>query len=102
LIYWPDYDPGVNDLFAPVFINTAGTGLELQYAAAPRKPQFTADGRAIFTLLGNYGAYPSTGPAALTRSQLLISQGYYFVQTSETTYDMVSASNGKAWITWEF
>jgi hypothetical protein len=102
LIYWPDYDPGVNDLFAPVFINTAGTGLELQYAAAPRKPQFTADGRAIFTLLGNYGTYPSTGPAALTRSQLLISQGYYFVQTSETTYDMVSASNGKAWITWEF
>ena len=102
LIYWPDYDPGNNDLFAPVFINAAGNGLELQYAAAPDKPQFTGDGRAIFTLLGNYGTYPSTGPAALTRTQLLIPQGYYFIQTGPTTYDMVSALDAKAWISWQF
>jgi hypothetical protein len=102
LIYWPDYDPGKNDLFAPVFINAAGNGLELQYAAAPGKPQFTGDGRAIFTLLGNYGTYPSTGPAALTRTQLLIPQGYYFIQTGPTTYDMVSALDAKAWISWQF
>lgn len=102
LIYWPDYDPGNNDLFAPVFINAAGNGLELQYAAAPDKPQFTGDGRAIFTLLGNYGTYPSTGPAALTRTQLLIPQGYYFIQTGPTTYDMVSALDAKAWVSWQF
>ncbi len=102
LIYWPAYDPGNNDLFAPVFINAAGNGLELQYAAAPDTPQFTADGRAVFTLLGNYGTYPSSGPAALTRSQLLISQGYYFVQTGPASYDMVSATDAKAWISWEF
>ena len=35
LIYWPAYDPGNNDLFAPVFINAAGNGLELLYGAAP-------------------------------------------------------------------
>ncbi len=101
-IYWPDYDPGNNDAFAPVFINAAGNGLELQYAAAPDKPQFTGDGRAIFTLLGTYGTYPSTGPAALTLNQFLIPQGYYFIQTGPTTYDMVSALDAKAWISWQF
>jgi len=48
LIYWPSYDPGNNDLFAPVFINAAGNGLELQYAAAPGTPQFTVDGCRIY------------------------------------------------------
>lgn len=100
LIYWPSYDPGSNDLFAPVFLNNAGNGLELKYGAAPKIPQFTTDGRAVFTLLGNYGPYPSTGPAALTRSQLLISQGYYFIQTGANSFDMVSASDAKAWISW--
>jgi hypothetical protein len=102
LVYWPDYNTGSNDLFAPVFINAAGNGLELLYGAAPNKPQFTADGRAVFSLLGTYGAYPSTGPAKQTLNQLLIPQGYYFVQTSATSYDMVSATDAKAWITWEF
>lgn len=102
LIYWPSYNPGSNDLFAPVFINAAGNGLELQYGAAPDKPQFTGDGRAIFTLLGTYGTYPSSGPAASSLTQLLIPQGYYFIQTGPTTYDMVSASDAKAWINWQF
>ena len=89
-------------MFAPVFINAAGTALELRYGAAPATPSFTAGGLAKFTLLGNYGNYPANGPAALSRNQLLIPEGYYFVQTGETSYDMVSAANGKAWITWEF
>ncbi|MCW3118286.1 MAG: hypothetical protein JWM28_2368, partial [Chitinophagaceae bacterium] len=97
LIYWPTYDTS-NDLFAPVFINDAGTGLTLQYGAAPNIPQFTGDGRAIFTLLGTYGTYPSSGPPAVTLTQLLIPQGYYFVQTGPTTYDMVSALDAKAWV----
>jgi hypothetical protein len=100
LIYWPEYGTG-NDLFAPVFINAAGTSLELQYGTAPR-PNFTSDGRLIFQYLGDYGSYPNTGPAGQSRALLYNSSGYYFVQTSETTYDMVSAANGKSWITWEF
>ena len=100
LIYWPEYDPG-NGLFAPVFINAAGTSLELQYGTAP-VPNFTADGRAIFLQLGNYGSYPATGPAGQSRTLLYHPSGYYFVQTSATTYDMVSANDGKSWITWEF
>jgi hypothetical protein len=96
-VYWPNYDPG-NDLFAPVFINAAGNGLELLYGAAPTA-QFTSDGRAIFTNLGFYGPYPTTGPVRQSLNQLLLPQGYYFVQTSPVTYDMVSSTDAKAWIT---
>jgi hypothetical protein len=91
-----------NDLFAPLFINDAGNALTLLYGAAPDTPQFTGDGKAIFTLLGNYGTYPSSGPARLSRNQLLIPQGYYFIQTSPTSYDMVSAADARAWITWQW
>jgi hypothetical protein len=101
LVYWPLFGAN-NDLFAPIFLNAAGTALTLAYGTAPAIPTFTADGRAIFVQLGNYGSYPNTGPAGQSRSLLYNSSGYYFVQTSATTYDMVSASNGKSWITWEF
>lgn len=101
LIYYPGFNGNSNDLFAPLFINAAGNGLDFLYGAAP-KPQFTADGRAIFTLVANYGSYPLTGPARLSRNQLLIPQGYYFVQTSPSSYDMVSATDAKAWISWFF
>ncbi|MEO6455502.1 MAG: DUF4302 domain-containing protein [Ginsengibacter sp.] len=101
LIYWPEY-AATNDFFGPVFLNAARTGLTLVYGTAPRIPTFTTDGRAIFVQLGNYGTYPASGPAAQSKALLYNSSGYYFVQTSETTYDMVSASNGKSWLTWEF
>lgn len=101
LIYWSEYDPG-NDLFAPLFVNAAGTGLELKYGAAPGKPTVTPDGRAVFSLLGVYGTYPTSGPAYETLLQLLIPEGYYFIQTGETTYDMVSADDAKTWLTWQF
>jgi hypothetical protein len=97
VVYWPNYSPGSNDLFAPVFINAAGNGLELLYGAAPRA-QFTADGRAVFTNLGFYPPYPSSGPARQSLNQLLLPQGYYFVQTSPSSYDMVSSTDAKAWI----
>lgn len=100
VVYWPGYNGNSNDLFAPVFINAAGNGLELLYGAAP-KAQFTADGRAIFTNLGSYGTYPSSGPSRQALTQLLLPQGYYFVQTSATTYDMVSSTDAKAWISME-
>ena len=81
----------------------AGNGLELLYGAAPDTPQFTADGRAgVHTSWGIMAPYPSTGPAGLSRTQLLIPQGYYFIQTGPTNYDMVSASDAKAWVSWEF
>ena len=101
LIYYPEFGAG-NDLFSPLFVNAAGDNIELLYGAAPDTPQFTGDGRAIFSLLGFYGPYPSTGPAAMSLTQLLIPEGYYFVQTSSTSYDMVSAVDAKTWITWTY
>jgi hypothetical protein len=100
LVYWPQYGPRY-DLFGPVFITPARDSVFLDYVTLPGTPNFTSDGRAIFSQLGSSG-YPTTGPAALTRTQLYNATGYYFVQTSETTYDMVSAVDGKSWITWEF
>jgi hypothetical protein len=100
LVYYPEFDPG-NDLFAPIFLNAAGTAIELAYGTAP-VPTFTNDGKVIFTQLGNYGTYPSGGAPGQSRSQLYNPGGYYLVQTGPTTYDMVSASTGKAWITWDF
>ena len=106
LFYWPAVTTG-NDAFGPFFLNAAGTSLVLAYVNAPAVPNFTTDGRAIFVNLGDYGPpnflpYPATGPAALSKTLLYNSSGYYFVQTSATSYDMVSAADGKAWISWEF
>ncbi len=100
LIYWPDDVSG--DFFAPIFLNAAGTDFApISYAFFPQAT-FGSNGITVFTSLGNYGTYPSTGGAALSKAQLLQPEGYYFVQTSETTYDMVSAKDGKTWINWFF
>jgi hypothetical protein len=101
LIYWPQF--GANyDLFAPIFLNQARTGIELLYGTAPRSPTLTADGRMVFRELGTLGAaYPTTGPAALSRTQLYNTTGYYFVQTGATSYDMVSAADARIWLRWE-
>ena len=101
LIYWPRYGSNY-DLFGPVFINAAMSEITLFYGAAPRVPSVTADGRAIFReSTTTLGQHPATGPAALSRAQLYNTGGYYFVQTSETSYDMVSAADARIWITWE-
>lgn len=101
LFYWPAVTAS-NDAFGPFFLNAARTELVFVYGTAPRNPPtFTADGRAIFVRLGDYPPYPTTGGAALTRAQLYSTSGYYFVQTSETSYDMVSAADARIWITWE-
>ena len=103
-IYWPEYDPGNNDLFGPVFLNAAQTGLTLVYAAAPSTPAFTPDGILRFSSLGNYGNYPAdpANAARMTRNLFFQSEGFYFVKISDTKYDMVSAANGRAWLRWEF
>ncbi|MCW3110287.1 MAG: hypothetical protein JWQ09_4793 [Segetibacter sp.] len=102
LIYYPGYATNSNDLFGPVFINAAGTSLDLLYGAAPAKPTFTSSGLARFTLLGTYGTYPTSGPAFLSLRQLLLAEGYYFVRTGSNSYDMISAKDGQTWISWQW
>ncbi len=96
-LYIPAYGSGY-DLFAPAFIEDGG--LSLHYGDAVRTPTFVNDGRIIFSNAGTLGAVPTTGPVAKTSAQLYDANGYYLIQTSEKTYDMVSAKDGKAWVSW--
>lgn len=66
-------------------------------------PTFTG-GRAIFNASGY--EYPSpagtpTDPIIQTRTKITIPDGYYFVQTSQSSYDMVSAVDGRSWMSWQ-
>lgn len=96
------YQPGLTaqyDLFGPVFfINDA---LSIEYADAPKKPTFTSDGRVVFSGYGSLGPVPKTGPHVNSVNLLYDTAGFYLIQTSETTYDMVSAKDAKAWISWQ-
>lgn len=96
------YQPGLNsdyDLFGPVFVQN--NSLNFEYGHAPAPPTFTSDGRAIFESIGTFGEVPKTGPAVQTANTLFDTQGFYLIQTSETSYDMVSAKDAKTWITWQ-
>jgi len=102
LLYWPKPQGQTFDALAPTFLIPSQNALDLIYGIA-LTPNFLVDGRVVFSYLFDVvGTYPSTGPAALTRSQFLSAQGYYFIQTGPKTYDMVSAADAKAWITWQF
>jgi hypothetical protein len=102
LLYWPRPQGQTFDAFAPTFLIPSQNALDLIYGIAVT-PNFLSDGRVVFNYLGDVvGPYPSSGPAALTRSQFLIAQGYYFIQTGPKTYDMVSASDARAWLSWQF
>lgn len=101
--YWPGIQSssGSFDALVPFYFFPAQNALDWLYGTAP-KASFQADGRVIFTLQGdlNGDPYPATGPAFKTKDQLFITNGYWFVQTSETTFDMVSAKDAKTWISW--
>ncbi len=106
LFYWPGIQPQFGpsfDVFGPFYYVPSSNSLDLIYGTA-HNLKFFPDGRVVFNYLGDLtiGPYPNNGPAALSRNQLYNSRGFYFVQTSATSYDMVSASDGKSWITWEF
>lgn len=99
LIYYPNFS-AQSDFFGPIFINPAGDSVSLVYGSAPKQPAYTSDGRAAFTEAGTIGTLPTAGGAANTIKQLYNLRGYYFVQTSQNSYDMVSAFDGKSWISW--
>jgi hypothetical protein len=96
-IYQPAADGDI-DLFGPVFLN--GSSLLLDYGHGPGRPTFTSDGRVIFKQEATFGVIPPTGPAVKSAATLFESSGFYLIQTSETTYDMVSAKDAKSWISW--
>lgn len=103
--YWPGIQPSSGssfDALVPFYYEPAINALDFTYGTAAR-PSFQSDGRVIFSLQGDLtvGPYPTTGPAFNTKTQLYSTNGYWFVQTGENSYDMVSAKDAKAWITWQ-
>ncbi len=103
LIYWPEYEPGV-DLFAPIFLNASQTGLTLLYGAASDMQSPTPEGVTKFSSPFNNGNYPNqpSNAARKTRNLFFQPAGFYFVKVNDRKYDMVSALNGRAWLRWEF
>lgn len=100
-MYFPAFYSNPADIFTPAMLDNNSVVLNEYYTiAAP--PVFRTDGRATFTRLGDEGTIPVNGPVDQSNALLYNSSGFYFVQTSETTYDMVSVADSKNWITWEF
>jgi hypothetical protein len=98
------YQPGADsrfDVFAPAFYSQAENQLSLEYGHLPTVPNFVADGRVIFSEWGSFGTIPAAGPVANSGNLLYEKSGFYLIQTSESTYDMVSAKDAKAWISWQ-
>ena len=105
LLYWPQYGTsgGTNyDLLGTVKV--VNNALALPYGLGYRPPSFTSDGRVSFPYLGSLGTIPAADSVAIARTRIQFSEstGYYLVPINSTTYDMVNAKDGKAWITWEF
>ncbi|HEX6428906.1 MAG TPA: DUF4302 domain-containing protein [Niastella sp.] len=105
MVYLPRYGTsgGTNyDLLGNVkLVNNA---LSLSYGLGYGPPSFTTDGRVSFPYLGSLGTIPSDDSVAVTKTRIQFSEssGYYMIPINSTTYDMVNAKDGKAWITWEF
>jgi hypothetical protein len=105
MLYWPQYGTfqGIDyDIVGNVkLVNNA---LSLPYGIAYRPPSFSTDGRVSFTYMGTLGTVPTADSVAVYRTaiQFTDASGYYLVRLDSTTYDMVSAKDGKAWITWQF
>lgn len=99
MIFYPKYGGGNYDLLG--FVTLEEDGATLSYGPAFKAPAFTDDGRIRFTYYGFLGTAPD-GETAVTAARTLFADtnGYYLVQASPTTYDMVSAKDGKTWITW--
>ncbi|MEO5593139.1 MAG: DUF4302 domain-containing protein [Chitinophagaceae bacterium] len=102
-MYYPNGYSNPADRFVPIMLN--GNSLAYNtYGTAPKSPPvFTADGRVVFSKLGDVGAIPPGGPVALSNALLYNAAGFYLILKEDgVTYDMVSASDAKSWIQWQW
>ncbi|HEU4553001.1 MAG TPA: DUF4302 domain-containing protein [Chitinophaga sp.] len=101
--YWPKFGTSGGSPYDLLgFVTQTGDQQPALSYGPAFNPAFKTDGRVTFTYLGDLGTYPpETAPIAKTISKLIDANGFYLVQTGPKRYDMVSARDGKAWITWE-
>lgn len=100
LLYWAAVGSsgGISyDITGPVINNN------VPYGIATRTPIFVADGRLIFQILGTTGGTPPPNIATImTNMRVMLTDpaGFWVVQTSQDSYDLVSAKDAKSWITY--
>ncbi|MBC9932630.1 DUF4302 domain-containing protein [Chitinophaga qingshengii] len=99
--YWPEAGGPGTDAFG-IIVPEDGQ-LTLMYGVLHNTPTFTNDGRIVFHDNRLFGDLPPD-PTPLVRTRTLMADptGFFLVQTSANTYDMVSAKDGKSWISWVF
>jgi hypothetical protein len=105
MLYWPQYGTSGGITYDVVGnVKLVNNALSLPYGLGYRPPSFTTDGRVSFPYLGQLGTVPASDSVAVakTRIQFSDASGYYLVRLDSTNYDMVSAKDGKAWISWQF
>ncbi|MDH7462437.1 DUF4302 domain-containing protein [Chitinophagaceae bacterium 26-R-25] len=103
LIFWPSF--GTNYDLTGFVVVVNNSSLSISYGlATSTPPTFTSDGRVIFSELGFVGTIPPGEQAIFdnTAAKFTDPSGYYLVQTGRQAYDMVSAKDGKAWISWQY
>lgn len=103
LTYYPQINgPGTSlDLLGFVIRQDDGKN-SIEFGPGYSAPSFTTDGRIIFNDDGFYGDPAGYVPAVKkTRALMADPQGFYLVQTSASTFDMVNAWDGKSWINWQ-
>jgi hypothetical protein len=102
--YFLLYKPNTNgiDAFFTIYRDTVDNTLDLESGSWVTLGIATTSGESKFSEYQTRAdaPWPATGPADLTRKQMFHSSGYYFVQTSAITYDMVSIADAKVWCTW--
>jgi hypothetical protein len=103
LLYWPKYNTSgttVYDRLGFILLNNNSLGFGAYGPATV--PSFTTDGRIRFANFGNFGTPPAQYAAAIngTRDLWIEPSGFYVIQTA-LGYDLVSAKDAKAWISFE-
>ncbi|HVI47862.1 MAG TPA: DUF4302 domain-containing protein [Chitinophaga sp.] len=104
LVFWPQAQGAGVDFDMLGFVLKVGDARPtLSYGPAYTQPDFTSDGRAVFSDIGLYGKLPpDKTPVLRSRAVMANPQGFYLIQVGPVAYDMVSASDGKSWISWSF
>ncbi|MDQ6814442.1 MAG: DUF4302 domain-containing protein [Bacteroidota bacterium] len=74
----------------------------LNYGAAFKPPFFTSTGVVVFQYIGDFGNVPVVHLSSYisTVGKMNDGSGFYLIQTGAISYDMVSARDGKSWISW--
>ena len=100
ILYKPNSDNV--DAFFTIYRDTISDELARESGSWVRMNILTSTGKANINELEEIvrSPWPLTGPAALTRAQMYNGGGYYIVQSSSITYDMVSIADPTVWITW--